>query len=161
MNDCTFLSHSPVETQNLGNVLGRIVQPGTVISLVGDLGAGKTTLTAAIARGLGIDPEKVSSPTFMLIQEYAGRIPLYHFDTYRLKDLHEFEDLGVEEYFYGEGVCLVEWGDRFREVMPVDLLRIEISIQGESERRFDFSANGSISQLLVKQLLESELEGLT
>jgi tRNA threonylcarbamoyladenosine biosynthesis protein TsaE len=123
-----------------------------VISLVGDLGAGKTQLTTAIAAGLGINPDLVSSPTFMLIQEYQGRIPLFHFDTYRLKDIHEFEDLGVDEYFYGEGVCLVEWGDRFKELLPDDLMRIEIQILGETQRQFDMTANGTLSESLLASI---------
>ena len=151
MNSWSFLSHSPTETRTLGERIGKNAQPGIVISLVGNLGAGKTQLSAAIASGLDIDPSEVSSPTFMLIQEYPGRLPLYHFDTYRLKDIHEFEDLGVDEYFYGDGICLVEWGDRFSELLPNDLLRIEIHIRAETKREFQFTSSGPVSdQLLAK-----------
>jgi len=152
MNSYPFPSESLEQTQQLGRRLGELVQPGMVISLVGDLGAGKTQLTTAIAAGLGINPDLVSSPTFMLIQEYQGRIPLFHFDTYRLKDIHEFEDLGVDEYFYGEGVCLVEWGDRFKELLPDDLMRIEIQILGETQRQFDMTANGTLSESLLASI---------
>lgn len=148
----TFLSRTLDDTTRLGNTVGAAVSPGLVISLVGPLGAGKTNLTRAIAAGLGIDEADVSSPTFMLIQEYAGRLPLYHFDTYRLKDLNEFEDLGAEEYFYGDGVCLVEWGDRVKELLPPDHLRIEIEVTGETERRFVLAAHGKTSEGLVTNL---------
>ena len=150
----SFPCDSLEQTQSLGRRLGESVQPGTVISLVGNLGAGKTQLATAIATGLGINSDEVSSPTFMLIQEYQGRIPLYHFDTYRLKDIHEFEDLGVDEYFFGDGVCLVEWGDRFQELLPADLLRIEIQILGESQRQFDMTANGPLSEQLIAELTD-------
>ena len=152
MKTWTFLSRSLEDTTRLGKTIGELVSPGGVISLVGPLGAGKTNLTRAIASGLGIDEADVSSPTFMLIQEYEGRLPLYHFDTYRLKDLGEFEDLGADEYFYGEGVCLVEWGDRVKELLPPDHLRIEIEVTGETERRFMLVANGERSENLVAQL---------
>ncbi|MBD3672958.1 MAG: tRNA (adenosine(37)-N6)-threonylcarbamoyltransferase complex ATPase subunit type 1 TsaE [Planctomycetaceae bacterium] len=152
MNSWSFPSQSPTDTRRLGELIGTNAQPGTVISLVGNLGAGKTQLSAAIAAGLGIDPAEVSSPTFMLIQEYEGRLPLFHFDTYRLKDIHEFEDLGVEEYFYGDGVCLVEWGDRFPELLPPDLLRIAIDICGETERQFELTSSGPFSDQLLDTL---------
>jgi len=152
MNSQSFQCDSLEQTQRLGRRLGKAVQPGTVISLVGNLGAGKTQLTTAIATGLGINPDEVSSPTFMLIQEYQGRLPLYHFDTYRLKDIHEFEDLGVDEYFFGDGVCLVEWGDRFQKLFPEDLLRIEIQILGETQRQFEMTANGPLSEQLIAVL---------
>jgi len=152
MNTWSFLSRSLADTWTLGESIGENAQPGIVISLVGNLGAGKTQLSASIASGLGIDPTEVSSPTFMLIQEYPGRLPLYHFDTYRLKDIYEFEDLGVDEYFYGDGVCLVEWGDRFPDLFPEDLLRIEIDIRGDTERQFDLSSSGPVSDQLLATL---------
>jgi tRNA threonylcarbamoyladenosine biosynthesis protein TsaE len=152
MKTWTFLSRSLDDTTRLGKAIGEAVGPGAVISLVGPLGAGKTNLTRAIAVGLGINEADVSSPTFMLIQEYEGRLPLYHFDTYRLKDLEEFEDLGPDEYFYGEGVCLVEWGDRVQELLPPDHLRIEIEVTGETARRFLLEAHGKTSEELVSDL---------
>jgi len=154
MNKWSFLSRSLEETKRLGEGIGKNAQPGIVISLVGNLGAGKTQLSTAIASGLGIDPAEVSSPTFMLIQEYPGRLPLYHFDTYRLKDIHEFEDLGVDEYFYGDGVCLVEWGDRFPELFPEDFLSIEIAIRGDTERQFELTSSGPDSDQLLATLGE-------
>lgn len=113
------------KTRKLGEKLGEILRGGDLISLMGDLGAGKTTLTQSIAKGLGIN-DYVTSPTFTLINEYEGRIPLYHFDVYRLGDIEELYDLGYEEYFYSNGVTIVEWGDKVLEVFPKDRINIDI-----------------------------------
>ncbi|HSG71566.1 MAG TPA: tRNA (adenosine(37)-N6)-threonylcarbamoyltransferase complex ATPase subunit type 1 TsaE [Planctomycetaceae bacterium] len=150
-----YFSDSEAETDRLGRMLADSLIPGMTISLVGNLGAGKTRLTSALAAGLGIPSEVVTSPTFMLIQEYEGRMPLYHFDTYRLKNLDEFYDLGPEEYFYSDGVCLVEWGDRVREALPEDYLRIEIEIVSPTSRRFQFEAFGPDSQHLLESLRDN------
>ncbi len=100
-------------TEAFGRRLGGLLFPGAVVALIGPLGAGKTHLVRAVAAGLGVpDPRVVTSPTFVLIQEYAGRLPVYHFDAYRLRGENDFSDLGAHEYFEGEGVCLVEWADR-------------------------------------------------
>ena len=104
-------THSADETFSLGINIGRKAKAGQVITLVGDLGVGKTVFTKGLARGLGIT-EPVSSPTFTIVQEYReGRLPLYHFDVYRIGDLEEMEEIGYEDYFYGDGVCLVEWAN--------------------------------------------------
>src|SRR6516162_2980771 len=109
----------PTATEAFGHRLGARLFPGAVVALTGPLGAGKTLLIRAIAEGLQVvDSRVVSSPTFVLIQEYYGRMPIYHFDAYRLKAVPEFADLGVHEYFAGEGVCLVEWADRVMELLP-------------------------------------------
>ncbi|MFO7266247.1 MAG: tRNA (adenosine(37)-N6)-threonylcarbamoyltransferase complex ATPase subunit type 1 TsaE [Limnochordales bacterium] len=113
-------------TRRLAALLGKIVAPDAVIVLEGDLGAGKTTFVKGLAEGLGIDPDEVSSPTFTLIHEYEGAVPLYHFDVYRLNDPLEFLDLGVEEYFAGLGVSVIEWGGRFRSQLPAERLEIRI-----------------------------------
>lgn len=126
-----------METAAFGMDLGRRVCPGTVIALTGDLGAGKTTLTKAIAQGLGI-ADMITSPTFTLVKEYgSGRLPLYHFDVYRIGDVDEMYELGYEEYFYGNGVCVVEWADLIEELLPENAIRIQIEYGGkEGERAY-------------------------
>ena len=123
-------------TEAFGRRLGALLFPGAVVALVGPLGAGKTHLTRAIAEGLGVtNPAAVNSPTFVLIQEYPGPVPVYHFDAYRLSGPREFAELGVDEYFAGDGVCVVEWADKVSDVLPADHLRVEISSTGPTARR--------------------------
>jgi tRNA threonylcarbamoyladenosine biosynthesis protein TsaE len=139
-------------TEALGRRLGGLLFPGAMVALVGPLGAGKTHLARAIAEGLGIaDSRAVSSPTFVLIQEYAARLPIFHFDAYRLQPA-EFADLGAHEYFQGNGVCLVEWADRVASQIPADHLRITIEPRGKTGRRFLLEAQGPIHEELVKRL---------
>lgn len=138
----------------MGTAVGRAAQAGTAIALVGNLGAGKTRFTRAVAAALGIDQKLVTSPTFVLIQEYEGRLPVFHFDTYRLGSVDEFLDLGVEEYFEAGGICLIEWADRVLDVLPPDLLRIDIEVTGESCRAFHFTAGGPNAQSLLNHLAE-------
>ena len=126
---------SEEQTKAFGKALGREALAGTVIALIGDLGAGKTTLTKAIAEGLGIT-EPITSPTFTIVQEYhSGRLPLYHFDVYRIDDPDEMYELGYEDYFYGDGVSVVEWADKIEDLLPEDavILRIEYG-ENEDER---------------------------
>lgn len=123
-------------TEAFGRRLAGLLFPGAVVALIGPLGAGKTHLARALAEGLGVpDGRVVTSPTFVLIQEYAGRLPVYHFDVYRLANESDFTDLGAHEYFGGDGVCLVEWADRAAGAMPAEHLRVELSIVGETARR--------------------------
>ncbi len=130
-------------TETLGRRLGERLFPGAVLALVGQLGAGKTHLTRAIAEGLGVaNPAAVNSPTFVLIQEYPGRIPVFHFDAYRLSGSREFAELGVEEYFSSDGVSIVEWADRVDSAMPAELLTVRIIVTGPESRQFDLEASG-------------------
>jgi tRNA threonylcarbamoyladenosine biosynthesis protein TsaE len=139
----TFDAPDSSATWQFGSQFGQLLFPGAVVALVGPLGAGKTFLVRAIAEGLGIpDSRIVSSPTFVLIQEYAARLPIYHFDAYRLRTPGEFADLGVHEYFAGNGVCLVEWADRVEEILPMELLRIRLEVTGETSRRITVEARG-------------------
>ncbi len=134
------LCRSEIETCRLGAAIAATLQPGDVLALVGNLGAGKTRLVQAVAEALGVDRRAVTSPTFVLIQEYAGRLPIYHFDTYRLPDIDAFLEIGAEEFLAGEGVCLIEWADRVQEILPSDHLRIDIAATGPTERRFQLTA---------------------
>ncbi len=120
----------------LGKKIGEMVQAGMVLSLIGDLGVGKTIFTQGVAAGLGIT-EPVNSPTFTIMQIYEeGRLPFYHFDVYRIGDPEEMEEIGYEDYFYGNGVCLVEWADLIEELLPADLCTIRI--KKDLEKGFDY-----------------------
>lgn len=124
------------ETYKLGKRLAAQAVPGTVIALNGELGVGKTVFTKGFAAGLGIT-EHVNSPTFTILQVYdGGRMPFYHFDVYRIGDIGEMDEIGYEEYFYGDGVCLVEWAEQIREILPENYL--EVTIQKDLEKGFDY-----------------------
>ena len=132
MEDKIIVMENEEAVRKFGHELGAAAKAGSVIALTGDLGAGKTTLTKAIAEGLGVK-EIITSPTFNIIKQYdSGRLPLYHFDVYRITDPDEMYELGYEEYFYGEGVCVVEWADMIDELIPEDAVRIDIGY-GERE----------------------------
>ena len=141
------------ETDALGAMLAEAAEPGLVVGLIGPLGAGKTRLVRATATALGADPSSVNSPTFVLIQEYDGRIPVFHFDTYRLRDVRAFADLGADEYFSGDGICFVEWADRVASELPRDLLGIEVEVLSPTARRFRFIASGPVSQRVLDRLM--------
>jgi len=129
-------SRSAADTFAYGRALGEKAAPGEIYTLVGDLGVGKTVFTQGFAAGLGI-AEPVSSPTFTILQSYEeGRIPLHHFDVYRIGDVEEMEEIGYEDCFYGEGVCLIEWADLIREILPEDCIRI--TIEKDLAEGFDF-----------------------
>lgn len=129
----TWKTSSPEQTQKFGWKLAHCIGAGTVIALIGPLGSGKTCLAQGICRGLGVE-EPVTSPTFILINEYTGRIPVYHFDLYRLSDADELLELGYEEYFYGEGACLVEWAEKARELLPDDTVEIHLRWLSHNDR---------------------------
>jgi tRNA threonylcarbamoyladenosine biosynthesis protein TsaE len=152
--DWTFQTPSVEATHHLGTTLGQALERGSVVALSGNLGAGKTHFTQGIAAGLGVDRRLVSSPTFSLIQEYAGRLPVFHFDTYRLKNIDEFLDLGFDEYLSYNGVCIIEWAERVAEVLPTDTLTIRLTAIGETTRQFDWWAGGEISHRVLKILRE-------
>lgn len=139
MEEITFgiyETFTPEETAELGVRIGRQAAPGSVYTLIGDLGVGKTVLTQGIARGLGIT-EPVSSPTFTIVQVYdQGRLPFYHFDVYRIVDVEEMEEIGYEDYFYGEGVTMIEWGNLIEEILPERYCRI--TVEKKPENGFDY-----------------------
>lgn len=132
-----------VTTQALGKSLGPLLFPGAVVALIGPLGAGKTTFVRAVAEGMGVNNlAAVNSPTFTLIHEYPARLPIYHFDAYRLATAEQFEGLGIQEYFAGDGVCLVEWADKFLDLLPEERLEIRIERIGETTRRWEVLGTG-------------------
>ncbi len=136
MKETVFETYSAEETAALGEKIGACAAPGDVYTLTGELGAGKTTFTQGIARGLGIR-ESVSSPTFTIVQVYEeGRMPFYHFDVYRIGDIEEMEEIGYEDYFYGNGLCMIEWANRIEELLPGK--RKDITIEKNPAIGFDY-----------------------
>jgi len=129
-------TNSAQETYQLGERIGKVVKPGDIISLIGDLGVGKTVFTQGLAKGLEIK-EAINSPTFTIVQVYEdGRMPFYHFDVYRIGDIEEMEEIGYQDYFYGNGVCLIEWANLIKELLPDNLS--EIRIEKDLEKGFDY-----------------------
>ncbi len=144
MNSITFALANIADTDALGRRLAAHLFPGAVVALIGSLGAGKTHLVRAIAVGLDIpNAAVVNSPTFVLIQEYDARLPIYHFDAYRLKCEAEFAALGVHEYFAGDGVCLIEWADKVPACLPGERLEIRITISGAESRSVEMIGIGA------------------
>ena len=129
-------THDPEETFEVGRKIGMNAKPGQIYTLTGDLGVGKTVFTQGVAAGLGIT-EPVNSPTFTIIQEYEdGRLPFYHFDVYRIGDLGEMEEIGYDDYFFGQGICLIEWAELIEEILPEK--RIEVTIEKDLEKGFEY-----------------------
>lgn len=156
----TFRSTCEDDTDRLGRALAETLPPGTVVTLLGTLGAGKTRLVRCVAAALGIDPEMVVSPTFVLVREYQGRrqrqgaFPLYHFDAYRLRDEDEFDQLGPDEYFDGGGVSFVEWADRVALSIPPDHLEISIAVTGPRSREMTIVPRGDFPSAVVETIGE-------
>lgn len=144
-----FVSHSINQTQRCGSQLAQLLMPGVVILLEGDLGAGKTTFTKGLARGLGVEGY-VNSPTFTLVNEYEGRLPVYHLDCYRLENGKEALDFGIEEYLYGDGVTIIEWPERISEILPSDCIRVSLSYLTETKRSLRLEPVG-IKYILLMQ----------
>jgi tRNA threonylcarbamoyladenosine biosynthesis protein TsaE len=151
MNRLELTTHRPEETQELGKRLGKIARPGDVILLVGKLGAGKTCLTQGIAWGLSID-EYAASPSFVLVRELYGRLPLYHVDFYRLEKLEEITELGLDEYFYGRGVTVVEWAEKALALLPPENLLIEMEYLSDNERHLRLKASGQRYREMLAEL---------
>ena len=129
-------THDPEETFEVGRKIGMNAKPGQIYTLTGDLGVGKTVFTQGVAAGLGIT-EPVNSPTITINQEYEdGRLPFYHFDVYRIGDLEEMEEIGYDDYFFGQGICLIEWAELIEEILPEK--RIEVTIEKDLEKGFEY-----------------------
>lgn len=135
MSNQVIVTHSEQETRELGRKLGTSCMSGDIVLLHGDLGVGKTVFTKGFAEGIGVQ-ETVSSPTFTIVQIYeSGRLPLYHFDVYRIADVEEMEEIGYEDYFYGNGVCLIEWAELISEILPDQC--IDVTIEKDLDQGFD------------------------
>src|SRR3989338_1082805 len=147
-----YLSKSRDETVKLGARLATLLKSGDIICLFGDLGSGKTTFTKGIAEGLKIDPDRVSSPSFTLLNEYEGRLALFHLDLYRLEKLEEILAVGYEEYFYGDGVCVVEWAQRLGNLLPENHLHVHFFNKESDERLIRFSAYGERADAVLRRL---------
>jgi tRNA threonylcarbamoyladenosine biosynthesis protein TsaE len=145
-----FISHSAAQTQRAGSALAQLLQPGDIIWLEGELGAGKTTFTKGIAQGLGVTGY-VNSPTFTLVNEYQGRLPVYHLDCYRLESGREALDFGIEEYLYGEGVTIIEWPERIREILPPEYLRVQLRYVTDTKRSLRLEPSGQRYITLVQE----------
>lgn len=130
-----MLTRSPKKTMELGRRLAKRLSRGDVVALYGELGSGKTTFTKGVGKGLAVkDSRRINSPTFVLIKEYKGRLPLYHVDLYRLDSLQDIEDIAVEEYIYGDGVAIIEWAEKIKSILPKKHIAVRFKIKGENER---------------------------
>jgi tRNA threonylcarbamoyladenosine biosynthesis protein TsaE len=155
-----IISHSPDETLKIGAALGRLARPGDIFLLSGNLGAGKTCLTQGIARGLG-SQEYALSPTFVLMRELHGRLTLYHIDLYRLDNLAEIADLGLDDYLYGRGLCVIEWAEKGAGIFPAQHLAVKMSISGDSERGLEFVSHGVRYRELLREWQKAHSTDLT
>ena len=147
-----LISSSSEGTQKIGKRLGKKIPKGSILLLNGDLGSGKTTFIKGIARGLKIGQTEVSSPTFVLMNVYHGRLPLFHFDLYRLNDIEEISSIGYDEFLYDDGVSVIEWADRLGKYLPKEYLKVELKHKEINERVVQLSANGSRYQKMVRKL---------
>lgn len=146
-------TYSPQETEKVGSVLGSQLVPGDVVALVGELGSGKTCFTRGLAKGLGIERTvPIVSPSFTIINEYPGVPPLYHLDFYRIDTIAQVFDLGYEEYFYGEGVTVIEWGDKADRVLPEEHFLVEFFFEDEDVRKIRFRGPGKRCCSLIRNL---------
>jgi tRNA threonylcarbamoyladenosine biosynthesis protein TsaE len=145
-----IISGSAQETLDIGQLISGQLERGDIICLLGDLGSGKTVLTKGISLGLGVDKDKVTSPTFVILRQHEGKFPIYHFDLYRLSSPEDILDLGYEEYFFDEGISVIEWADKLGKLLPKEFLKIQMAVTGEKQRKIMLSAKG----LRYKKLLE-------
>jgi tRNA threonylcarbamoyladenosine biosynthesis protein TsaE len=158
MKSLKLISHSPEETRELGTRLGELAQAGDIYLLSGNLGVGKTCLTQGIVWGLG-SQEFALSPTFVLMREVKGRLPLYHIDLYRLDQIAEISDLGLDDYLYGKGLCVIEWAEKGFSVLPAEHLLIKINYLSDTERSFELIAQGKSYEGLLSRLKKLSKKG--
>lgn len=155
MNSITLGPGDESLTRRLGRALAHSLPVNAVIALIGPLGAGKTRIVQAVAEAAGIEPGTVTSPTFVLVHEYAGRVPIFHFDVYRMRDEDEFLAIGPEEYFAREGWTFIEWADRVTSCLPPDHLQIEVELAAADQRRFNIQSTGPQYQNVIDQLADA------
>ena len=155
----SIITASEEQTEDLGRILGTLLEPGDLVCLYGDLGAGKTHFSYGIARGLEVRDQYVTSPTFTFVNEYEGRIPFYHIDLYRLTDPAELEGIGFEEYIDSDGATVIEWAERAEDELPPESLSVYLSVVSETGREIGFFAEGErYEQLLLE--LKKRIEGV-
>ena len=154
MKTLKLVTHSAEQTQKLGTSIGKLAEPGEIYLLIGELGAGKTCLTQGIAYGLDIQ-EYTLSPSFVIMRELHGRLALYHMDFYRLDNIKEISDLGLDDYLYGKGVCVIEWANKGMTVLPEDHLIIKIDYLSGNERSFIIEPKGKRYVSMLKKLKDS------
>lgn len=148
-----FKSVNVDETIRFGEKLGRLLIPGDVIALIGELGAGKTTFVKGIALGLGVEDKRaVKSPTFSLVHLYKGRIPVYHFDAYRLEEIQDMLDIGSDEMIFGNGVSIIEWADKVFGCLPKEYLKITLTITSENERNIEIHGYGEHYRVMLSRI---------
>ncbi len=152
-----FKTHNSLQTRQLGEKLGSVLPAGSILALVGESGAGKTCLAQGIIKGLGVLDTYITSPSYTLINEYYGRYPVFHFDLYRLSGLPEVEELGVEEYFFGQGIAIIEWADKVRELLPPHYMEIKLDKIEETVRRIELIPRGENYRNLVNQISHVDL----
>jgi len=151
----TIITKSPKETKKLGREISKLVQPGDLLAFYGALGTGKTCFIQGVSEGLEVK-DYVTSPSFTIINEYQGKIPIYHFDLFRLNNIEEIFELGYEEYFYGEGVTLIEWAEKIERLLPRNHLKIEIEFKDYYKRKFFFIPYGNRFNKLLEELTRIE-----
>lgn len=152
MNSVRYLSHGARETTGLGKRLSRFLQKGDIVCLFGDLGTGKTTLAKGIAQGLKINSAFVNSPTFTLLNAYEGRLPLFHFDFYRIENEQDIFSIGYEEFLYDNGVSVIEWAERLGALLPKEYVSVRFTIRGEQKRLIQISGRGTRAKEILKHL---------
>jgi len=135
-----FISNSPADTLAIARALGEVVLPGDVVALTGDLGAGKTLFCKGVGEALGIPPDRIVSPTFVIVTEHEGRVPLLHVDAYRLETARDAEEIGIRDLLSGDGVCLVEWAEKIAELLPTDCIQVTFTISGDDRREISVAA---------------------
>lgn len=147
-----FTTNNPEETMRLGREIGKLLKQGDVIALIGNLGTGKTVIANGLCRSLGVNEDYITSPTYTIINQYDGRIPVYHIDLYRLNDSRELYNIGWDEYIYGNGTCIIEWADKAGEMLPEKYLIVNIEVTGKDKRKITLQARGDSYKNLLERV---------